>query len=156
MARQTIASRRANAANSLPARQRSRLTNGAALLTEVDGRSLWARRFRDLVSIHTNDLGGVDAVSDGEKFLIRRCACLNVELELLEHTFAKAGHAPLHALETYQRASNSLRRMLLALGLQRRSKDITPSLTEYLAGLDAKRRANTVTIDAQEVDGDDD
>jgi hypothetical protein len=36
-------------------------------------------------------------------------------------------------LERYQRAVNTLRRVLETLGLQRRPRDITPSLPQYLA-----------------------
>jgi hypothetical protein len=32
----------------------------------------------------------------------------------------------------YQRAANTLRRLLSTLGLQRRQRDVTPTLTEYL------------------------
>jgi hypothetical protein len=33
----------------------------------------------------------------------------------------------------YQRCSNSLRRLLEAVGIQRRARDVTPSVSEYLA-----------------------
>jgi hypothetical protein len=38
---------------------RTRVTNGKSLLGPgVDGRSLWARRFRDVLALHLSDLGG--------------------------------------------------------------------------------------------------
>jgi hypothetical protein len=120
--------------STLPPKTRSRVTNGTSLLADVDRRSQWARRFRDLISLHTVDLGGADMVSEGEKALIRRCAALNVELERMESDFAEAGAATLPALETYQRASNSLRRLLQALGLERRARDVGPTLSEILRG----------------------
>jgi hypothetical protein len=125
----TAASSRKN-----PAKGRSAVTNGSAILTDTDGRSLWARRFRDLCALHTADLGGLDQISEGEKALIRRCACLNVELERLETQFADVGQADLQSLETYQRASNSLRRLLQALGLERRARDVGPTLSDILRG----------------------
>jgi hypothetical protein len=85
-----------------------------------------------LCALHTTDLGGLDQISEGEKALIRRCACLNVELERLETQFADVGQADLPSLETYQRASNSLRRLLQALGLQRRPRDVTLTLGQVL------------------------
>jgi hypothetical protein len=139
------ASRRKN-----PAKGKSAITNGKLLLAAVDGRSLWARRFRDLCILHTNDLGGADMVSESEKMLIRRCATLNCELEMLEQRFAEDGQSDLASLETYQRAANSLRRLLQALGLQRRSKDITLSLAEYLQQRD-RRQAQQQEV--QEPDG---
>ena len=36
---------------------RSRVTNGSVLLQNVDGRSGWARRMRDLMALHLSDLG---------------------------------------------------------------------------------------------------
>jgi hypothetical protein len=37
---------------------RTRITNGKELLPGIDGRSLWARRFRDVLALHLSDLGG--------------------------------------------------------------------------------------------------
>ena len=111
---------------------RSRVTNGHDLLPGVDGRGLWARRFRDVLALHLSDLGGELACSEAEKALVRRVACLIVELERLEVRFAEAGEAEGQSLERYQRVANTLRRLLESLGLQRRAKDITPTLREYL------------------------
>jgi len=33
-----------------------RITNGSALLPDVDGRSLWVRRCKDIVAAHLSDL----------------------------------------------------------------------------------------------------
>ena len=63
---------------------KSRITNGKELLPSVDGRSIWARRFRDLISLHASDLGGTDCLSQAELSLIRRAAALTVELEHME------------------------------------------------------------------------
>src|SRR6266508_1348132 len=63
---------------------RSSITNGSSLLPNVDGRSLWVRRFRDLLTLHLNDLGGDGVASEAEKALVRRAACLIVELERME------------------------------------------------------------------------
>jgi len=71
--------------------QRSRITNGTSLLADVDGRSAWARRCRDLIALHTDDLGGADAVSTAEASIVRRAAVLTMELERMEQAFAKAG-----------------------------------------------------------------
>lgn len=72
---------------------RCRITNGRDLLPGVDGRSVWPRRLRDLISLHLSDLGGEGAISEAEKCLIRRAACLTVELEHMELTFACNGEA---------------------------------------------------------------
>ena len=113
---------------------RSRITNGSELLAGVDGRSAWARRMRDLIEAHTGDLGGVDACSQAERSLVRRIACLSVELELLESRFAGAGQASAADLDLYSRISGNLRRLLESVGLKRRQRDVTPRLSEYLEG----------------------
>lgn len=114
--------------------QRSRISNGSALLPGVDGRSAWVRRARDLIELHLSDMGGADAVSEAERSIVRRVSVLTVELERLEAQFAEAGEADKDALDLYSRTAGNLRRLLEAVGLQRRPRDVTPSLSEYLAG----------------------
>jgi hypothetical protein len=111
---------------------RSRVTNGSALLTIADGRSAWARRMRDLMALHLSDLGGDAAVSAAERSLVRRIATLTVELERMEERFAGDGEADPAALDLYSRTSGNLRRLLEALGLQRRARDVTPDLRDYI------------------------
>jgi hypothetical protein len=127
----------ANSSDRERKRTSSRLTNKALLppkwLGGVDGRSTWVRRFHDLISLHTSDLGGDEAVSTAELSLVRRAATLSVELERYELKFAQAGQATIADLDAYQRASNTLRRLLESVGLQRRQKDITPDLKSYLS-----------------------
>lgn len=84
---------------------RSRLTNGSVLLSGVDGRSIWARRFRDLIEMHVEDLGGNDAVSAAERSIIRRASALTVELERMESRFALDGEASPEALDLYSRTA---------------------------------------------------
>ena len=112
---------------------RSRVSNGSAVLPGVDGRSTWVRRLRDLMGLHVSDLGGDNAVSEAERSIIRRVATLTVELERMEAGFAVAGEAQPDQLDLYQRTANSLRRLLEAIGLQRRSRDVTPDPLEYAA-----------------------
>ena len=122
-------------------RQRSRVTNGSALLTGVDGRSAWVRRCKDIIEAHLSDLGGEDNTSAAERLLIRRAAVLTTELERLEARFASAGEASERDLDLYIRAAGNLRRLLDALGLQRRPRDVAPSLGELLRE-DAMRQRN--------------
>jgi hypothetical protein len=111
---------------------RSRISNGKKLLEDVDGRSGWARRMRDLIQLHLADLAGEESVSEAEKSIVRRAATLTVELERMESIFAVAGEALPEQLDLYQRTANSLRRLLEAVGLGRRAKTIVPILSEYL------------------------
>lgn len=113
-------------------RTRSRMTNGSAVLPGIDGRSAWVRRLKDLIELHTSDLGGPDAISTAELSVVRRASTLVVELEMLEARFAEAGGATADELDLYARVSGNLRRLYEATGLQRRARDVTPSLSQYI------------------------
>ena len=112
--------------------RKSRIANGSELLPGVDHRSLWVRRCRELLEMHVGDLAGEENTSTAERSIIRRAVVLTVELEQLERKFATAGQADADDLDLYQRVSNTLRRLLEAVGLQRRSRDVTPELDAYL------------------------
>lgn len=117
-----------------PDTARTRVTNGRDLLPGVDGRTYWARRMRDIIALHVSDLGGVDLCSEAEKSIVRRIATITIELERLEQRFASAEPDRIsHAdLDLYSRMSNTLRRLLDMTGLQRRTRDITPTLEQYV------------------------
>jgi hypothetical protein len=92
------------------------------------------RRFRDVFAMHIADLGGHDAISEAERSIARRAATLTVILERLEFDFAADDQASPSAskITQYQQLANTLKRLLESLGLKRRQKDITPSLSDYL------------------------
>jgi hypothetical protein len=99
---------------------RSALTNGSELLRDVDHRTAYMRRLRDLLQAHEADLGGHDVLSEGQRAIIRRATLLTVQCEMLEQKFAEAdGLASSSDLECYQKCSNSLRRLLESLGLHK-------------------------------------
>ncbi len=108
--------------------QRSRVANGSALLAGVDGRSLWVRRCKELIADHLSDLGGGDNASAAERSIIRRACVLTVELERLEAKFANAGQASDSDLDLYQRTAGNLRRLLEAVGLRRRPREVGSGL----------------------------
>jgi hypothetical protein len=105
------------------ARGSSRVRTGQ-LLPGIDGRSAWTRRCRDVIAAHIADLGGVDNCSAAERSIVRRAATLTVELDRMEALFAMAGEASPADLESYQRAANTLKRLLQTVGLQRRAKHV--------------------------------
>jgi hypothetical protein len=102
--------------------QRSRVSNGRALLPGIDGRSAWVRRCKDVLLEHLSDLPDATAA---ERSIVRRAAVLTTELERLEAKFAEAGEASPFDLDLYQRTAGGLRRLLEAVGLQRRLRDVT-------------------------------
>ena len=99
------------------------------------------RRLRDIVHEHVADLGGEENISHSERVLLNRASMLVLQLEMIEALFAKnGGMASPRQLDRYQRVTNTLRRTLETLGVQRRSRDITPpTLDAYLA---AKQEAS--------------
>jgi hypothetical protein len=110
---------------------RTRIANGSAWLTNADQRTLWYRRFKDCINDHLSDIPDASA---SERSILRRASVLEVELERLETRFANDGSASDSDLDLYQRTASTMRRLLEAIGLQRRPRDITPSLDQYLAG----------------------
>jgi hypothetical protein len=86
-----------------------------------------------LIELHVSDLGGDDVVTAAERSIIQRAATLTVELERMEARFAVDGGASPQDLDLYQRTAGNLRRLLESVGLQRRAKDITPDLRDYVS-----------------------
>jgi hypothetical protein len=122
---------------------RSAVSNGSMLFPDIDHRSAWMRRLRDLIADHVSDLGGADMVSSSEFVLVRRAAMLTLQCELQEHHWAEnGGEASPKQIETYQRVTGALRRVLESLGLKRRTGDITPTLAEYIEAHKAKELAS--------------
>jgi hypothetical protein len=91
------------------------------------------RRCKDVIAAHLSDLGGEDNCSAAERSIVRRASVMTVELERLEAKFAAAGEANAEDLHLYQRMTNTLRRALESVGLERRLRNVTPGLAELLA-----------------------
>jgi hypothetical protein len=113
---------------------RSRVSNAVARgsilwLDHVDKRGPVPRRFKDIIGLVTADLGGPDLLSEGQRQLIRRIASLSVWCESQE---AKMADGTAIDIDEFQRASNSLRRLLESIGLKRVAKDIGPTLGDLL------------------------
>jgi hypothetical protein len=123
----------------------SAVTNGSVILAGCDHRSARMRRLKDLIGGHVADLGGRDMISEAEFCLVRRCALLTLELELLEARFEAHDGASATDLQLYQQVASSLRRLHESLGLKRRSRDVTaPDLQTYIRdnyGRDAEEEA---------------
>jgi hypothetical protein len=116
---------------------RSAISNGSSLLADCDHRSAWMRRLKDLIADHVSDLGGEEALSAAEKVLVRRASMLTLQCEMMESHW-QDGEASAKQIEVYQRVVGALRRTLEAFGLQRRPRDVTPTLAEISAQLRAE------------------
>ncbi len=109
-------------------KQRSRMTNGTALLPDIDGRSALARRFKDITSGILADQGGADQCSESRLQLVRRFAAAAVLAEQLESRLANGEQIDIqdHAL-----LCSTLARLASRIGIERRARDVT-TLADYL------------------------
>jgi hypothetical protein len=108
---------------------RSRTTNGKDVLPNVDGRSIVARRFRDISFAILADQGGADCCSESKLQLIRRFAACAVIAEQMEAQLARG--EPINIAE-HSQLSSTLTRLAQRIGIERRAKDVTPSVEAYL------------------------
>jgi hypothetical protein len=109
---------------------RSRVSNGRDVLPDVDGRSVVARRYRDILAALASDQGGADHMSEARVQLCRRFAALAVQAEQMEAALARGEPIDLqqHAL-----LASTLVRLASRIGVDRVPHDVTPTLSEYLA-----------------------
>lgn len=116
----------------VPARGRAKSTGKAKLLTlqQLDGRTVAAKRTRQIITDLESDAGGADHLSTAERQIIVRAAILAAYLESQETAWLKGEEIELGE---YLAASNGLRRLLVTLGLKRTPRDITPTIEEWAA-----------------------
>jgi hypothetical protein len=105
----------------------TRLGTGGTVLAGVDMRTSGGRRFRELCADLVHHLAGDPTAP--QLAIIRRAAALAVWCEQAESAQAQGGDFDVGA---YTTAANSLRRLLADLGLERRMRDATPTLDQYL------------------------
>jgi hypothetical protein len=123
-------------------KSRSKLSNETVVMLGADQRSSYVRYFRDLQDSYALDYGGRDNLTEAEKALIRRVCILEIEMQRLETNFAIYKGGQDTALDLYRRCGGSQAALLKELGLKRRSKDVTPTFSEYI-----KAKAKPTTSD---------
>ncbi len=133
----------------------TRIANGSAAFLApsgaVDGRSLAARRFRELTLNLASDLGGADQLSTVQGQLIKRFAGSAVIAELAEAELVKGEKPDIAAYVTLINAQN---RLAGTLGIRRVAIDATPSLAQYI--LEKRREKAARPPEGEEDDGGDD
>lgn len=110
---------------------RSRVSNGSDILPQVDGRSLIARRYRDISAAIMADHGGADRLSETRFQLIRRFAASAVLAEQLESKLANGEQIDV---ATHSTLVSSMVRVAARIGINRMPKNVRPNLQEYLDG----------------------
>jgi hypothetical protein len=108
---------------------RSRLSNGRDLLPNVDGRSLIARRYRDIMSAIASDQGGADRLSEARLQLIRRFAAAACLAEQLEARLARGEQIDI---QEHSLLVSTMVRVAQRIGVDRVPRDVAPCLAEYL------------------------
>jgi hypothetical protein len=108
---------------------RSRVSNGGDVLPNTDGRSFVVRRYRDITDAIFVDQGGEDRCSESRKQLIRRFAAAAVIAERMEAELANGG---MINITEHAQLSSTLVRIAQRIGINRRLKNVTPALGDYL------------------------
>jgi hypothetical protein len=104
---------------------RDRVSNGSSLHARgtVDQRSAPARRLRDLMQSLAEPLGGLAALTEADRSLVRTAASLTVQAEKLQAQTAGGEAVDLEALT---RVSNAQARVLAAI--KRKTSPASPPL----------------------------
>jgi len=98
------------------------------ILAGVDMRTHGGRRFKELCADLIDHL--CDDPTAPQLAIIRRAAALAVWCEQAEAEQAQGGDFDV---ASYTTAANTMRRLLADLGLERKARDVTPSLSDYIA-----------------------
>jgi len=99
-------------------------------LDQVDGRTLAAKRVRDVIGTLQSDLGGADRLTEAQRQLVTRGALLGAFLEHCEASWINGESVDIAG---YLSAINAQRRVLATIGLERRARDVSGSLAEHIA-----------------------
>jgi hypothetical protein len=99
-------------------------------LADLDGRTHAMKLAVTLIREITGDLGGQDQLSIAEQQIVQRAALLGVIAEDIEARWLAGEYVDPTTLATI---ANAQRRLFEAIGLRRRPKEVTPTLSEYLA-----------------------
>jgi hypothetical protein len=123
----SLANRLPSAARS--SRQRSAVSNGTRPFINGDGRSAWARRWKDIAAEFVADLGGAACLTEAQRQLIRRCATLALAAERAE---AEIADGKAIDVDLYVTLCNGLGRCLARLGVKSRAASV-PDPLDYAA-----------------------
>lgn len=103
----------------------------AGYLGQLDGRKAIAVEMRARWDALTADLGGADRLSYAQRSLVERALWLEHWIAGQERVLADGGEADTGRMT---QATNSLLGLYRTLGLERRARDVTPSLQSYIGG----------------------
>jgi hypothetical protein len=99
------------------------------LLSDLHGRSEFVRRFGEITRSIIGDHGGEDQCSESRKQLIRRFATVAALAEQME---VRLAHGEKINITEHALMCNTLLRLAQVIGVDRRSGDLAPTLSDYL------------------------
>jgi hypothetical protein len=115
------------------------MANGSTILAGVDGRSLEARRFRDLCVAYSAALGGFEALSEDDAAIVRQAAGVTMQTEAMQAAIVRGD--PVDA-EQVVRLTNVLTRLLALIKKRHPPKrDASSSAAAIASAIRAKREA---------------
>jgi hypothetical protein len=122
---------------------RSRVSNGSKPMIGADGRSMWIRRYKDLIEDHAACYGGESNLSVPRMSMLRRQAAEIVECERIEAMMA-AGTASVDDVDRHTRITGNIRRNYEVMGLERIARPVDGHLT--LAEISARIKAERQSV----------
>ncbi len=126
----------------------SRVTNGSSTLPGVDGRTAIARRYHDICAAIAADQGGVEHMSEARLQLVRRFAAAACIAEEMEACLANGEDIDV---QRHAHLCSTMVRIVSRIGINRRLRNITPTLAEYLDQRAAdEANADSVVTDDEE------
>ena len=106
---------------------KTRRGNATVWIANVDGRTFIARRMREVSAMLAENL--TTTPTEAQVAIISRAATLIAWCEDQETAYARGEEFDVAA---YNTCTNTLRRLLSDIGMEPKTKDITPSIADYL------------------------
>jgi hypothetical protein len=100
-------------------------------LADLDGRTRARRAADQMLADLLSDMGGADRVSTAKRALAEHAAVLNAMA--CDQGARYLSGEPVDVTE-FATTANALRRLLSDFGLERRARDVTPPLHDYIRG----------------------
>ena len=105
------------------------MTNGRDLLPNTDGRTMLARRYRDIMAAIASDQGGVAHLSEARIQLVRRFVAASCMAEEME---SKLVSGESINMQEHAMLCSTLVRLAQRIGIDRRARNVVPALSDYL------------------------